>query len=73
MQGIGKCMPGRIENGEMIETRCTARRARAAFTLPGVKANVMVIAAGRDECSLVAITLRYLKTEDVTVEVDRTL
>ena len=57
-QGISKGGARRIENREVIEPGGMFRRGRAAQALPGIEANVMMIATGGNESRLRAIALR---------------
>ena len=45
-EGVGKGGARRIQDREMKKPGCAARRRRAAFALPGIETDVMMIAAG---------------------------
>src|ERR1700690_1118897 len=49
-QRVGEQRTGRVENGGMVKAGGAGGRRRAAQALPGVQAQMMVVAAGRDEC-----------------------
>ena len=55
----------------MVEAGRPARRRRAAARLPGVQADVVVVAAGRDEGGLVAEPAGELEAEHAVVERQR--
>src|SRR5439155_20744136 len=70
-QRIAERSPVRVADRDVVEPRRPGRRRRSAPRLPGVEAEVMVIAAGRDERSLVAHALRHVETENVAIEGER--
>ncbi len=55
----------------MKKPGCAARRRRAAFALPGIETDVVVIAACGDERRLAAIALLQLEAEYACVEGER--
>ena len=57
----------------MIEPRRAGRRRRAALAFPGIQADVVMIAAGRDEGRLVAAPLHQFKAEHAAIKAERTL
>src|SRR5262249_52524503 len=63
-QRVGERRARGIENGQMIKPGAASRRRRAAGTLPGIEADVMVIAPRRNERRLVAASLHDLKAKD---------
>ena len=57
----------------MIEAGAAVWRGRAAQALPGIEADVMVVAAGRDEGCLTSVSLRQLKSKHTAVERQRSV
>ena len=57
----------------MIEARGAGRRRRAAEALPGVERDVVVIAAGGQECRLAAAPLHQLEAQHVAIERQRAI
>ena len=57
-----------IEDGEVVEAGGAGRGWAAAEALPGVDADVVVVAAGGEECGGVADALRDVEAEDAVVE-----
>ena len=73
LQRICKVGAGGIEDCHVIEARGARRRRAAAFALPGVEADVVVIAASRNECRLAAEHLLQLETQHAAVEIQGAL
>ena len=48
-QRVGQKRPGRVQNRGMVKAGRAGRRWGAAQALPGVEADMVVVAAGRDE------------------------
>src|SRR5260370_11275902 len=65
---MGECGSGRIEDRDVIETSCSGGWGRAALGLPCVEAEVVVIAAGRQEEGF-GHPEDHVETEDADVEV----
>jgi hypothetical protein len=63
MQRIGEGSAGRVQDRSMKQARCAFRRRLAAFAVPCVEADVMVIAASGDKSSLFTVTLHQLEAE----------
>jgi hypothetical protein len=63
----------RISDGEVIEARRPFRRRIAALAFPGIQTDVMVIAAGAQECRGPAHALRDFKAKHARIERDGTL
>ena len=59
---------GRIEKGDVVETRGIRRRRRAAAAFPRVQADVMMIAVSRQEDRLRAVTLRDFEADRPMIE-----
>src|SRR5205085_8528607 len=57
--------------GEVVEPCRPRRRRRSAAALPGIQADVVVVAARREERGLVAVALGHVEAEHVTVEGER--
>ena len=55
----------------MVQARRAGRGRRSAFALPGIQADVMVVATGRNERGLGAVALDQLKAEHAAIEVKR--
>jgi hypothetical protein len=72
-QGIGESSAGWIQNGEMKQAGAIRRRRGAAKTFPGIEADVVVIAARRNERSLLTISLGQFETENAAIEAERAL
>ena len=72
-QRVGERRPVGIEDREVEEPRMAGRRRRAAAALPCVQADVVVIAARRDERRVLAHPLLQLEAEHADVEVERAL
>src|SRR5690349_7275156 len=53
LHGVAKVASSRIVNGEVIETSGATRGRRAIPALPGIETQVVVVAAGRKEGSLI--------------------
>ena len=68
---VGERGARRIEDRDVIEAGRAGRRRRAALALPGVEADVVVIAAGRDEGRLRAHALHQLEAEHAAIEGER--
>src|SRR5207244_10018861 len=66
-------LAARIQDGVVVETGGAGRRRAAPFALPGVEADVVVVAAGADEGGLVLPTAHDLEAENPAVEVQRPL
>ena len=60
--------PGRVVDGEVIETGATEGRRRAALALPGVEPDVVVIATGGEKGGLVAEAGDQIEAERVAIE-----
>lgn len=71
-QSIGQQPPGRVKNGGMVKTGRTRGRRGATEALPGIKSEVVVITAGRDERGA-GPAGRELKTQHTTVKIERPL
>src|SRR5260370_3593273 len=65
---MGECGSGRIEDRDVIETSCSGGWGRAALGLPRVEAEVVVIAAGRQEEGF-GHPEDHVETKDADVEV----
>jgi hypothetical protein len=72
-QRVGERGPGRITDRRVEEAGRPRRGWVAAARLPGVEADVVVVAAGRDERGFGAEALDQLEAEDAAVEVERPL
>ena len=59
---IGERGARRVEDGDVVEPGRAGGRRRAAFALPGVQADVVMIAAGRDEGGARAVALRSARS-----------
>ena len=59
---IGERRARRIEDGDMVEPGRAGSGRRAAFALPGVQPDVVMIAAGRDEGGARAVALRSARS-----------
>ena len=70
-QRVGEVAARRVEDRSVVEPGVALRRRRAAEALPGVEADVVVVAAGREEGGLVAVLLLQLEAEHAGVEGDR--
>src|SRR6266480_4509377 len=57
----------------LIGMSASRRRRRGTAALPGVEAEVMVVAAGADERRLVSVALGDVEAEHVAVETERTV
>src|SRR5438445_5000542 len=73
MQRCRQRRPGRIENRGVKQSRSAGRRRMAAFTLPGVEPDVVVIAAGRNERCARAEPLHQLEAEHAAIKPERTI
>ncbi len=67
-QGVGEFGARRIENSHMIKAGRAVGGWPAVFALPGVEADVMMVAAGGEECGLCAVTLGELESKDIAIE-----
>jgi hypothetical protein len=67
-QSVGEQRTRRIEDGDMEQPRRTGWWRRAAFALPSVEADVVVIAAGREECRVAPVALLQLEAEHAAIE-----
>src|SRR5688572_2387791 len=65
---LGQGGAARIADGEVVEARMAGRRRRAAFRLPGVEADVVVVAACGDEGGLISHARLLLEAEYADVE-----
>src|SRR4051794_10347263 len=70
-EGEREVPPRGIADGGVVEAGPTRRGRRAAAALPGVEADVVVIAAGRDEGGLRPEARGELKAEDAAIERQR--
>ncbi len=66
-QCVAQRGPGRVADGHVVETGRPRGRRRAALRLPGVEAEGVVVAAGGDEQSAVALD-DDVETQDSDVE-----
>src|SRR5688572_30415243 len=73
LQGIGEIGAGRIEDGEMVETGGAGRWRPTARAFPGIEADMVMIAAGRDEGGLIAHFLDKLEAEHAAIEIEGAL
>ena len=73
VQRVGQRRPGRIEDRGVKQPGGARRRRMAAFALPGVEADVVVIAAGRDERRAGAHPLHQLEAEHAAIEAERAI
>ena len=73
LQRIGQVGAGGIEDRHVEQPRGAGRRRRSALALPGVEADVVVIAARRDEGGLPAIHLLQFEAEHAAIEIQRPL
>src|SRR5216683_7056987 len=71
MQRVRERRPGRIEYRGVEQPGGAGRRRMAAFAFPGVEADVMVIAAGRDERRLCAHPLLQLEAKHIAIKSER--
>jgi hypothetical protein len=71
MQRVRQRCAGRVEDRGVEQPGRSGRRRGAALALPGVEADVVVIAAGRDERRAVAHPLHQLEAEHVAIEAER--
>ena len=67
-QGVGQLGPARVENGGVEQPRRAGRRRLSAAALPGVEADMVVVAAGRDEGRLAAVALHQFEAEHAAIE-----
>src|SRR5262245_31218213 len=72
-EGAGQFGAIGVENGDVVKAGASRRRVRPTEALPGVEAEVVVVATGRQERRLLVVHLHQLKTEGVAVERDRAL
>ena len=72
-QRVGQSGAIGIAHGDVVETRVPGRRRRAAERLPGVEPDVVVVAAGADERSLLAVARLELEPEHTAPESERAL
>src|SRR5580704_2285125 len=70
-QDKSQILPGRVKNGGMEKTGGTLWCGWSIFTVPGVQANMMMIASGRNENGICSIPLHDLETEQILVEFQR--
>ena len=68
MQRIGQRRAGRIQNRGVKQAGGAGRRRMAAFALPGIQSDVVVITARRNECRLIAVALHDLEAEHAAVK-----
>jgi hypothetical protein len=68
---IGQLRARGIDDGEVIETSGARSGRGAAAALPGVDADVVMVAAGGEEGGCVADALRDFEAEDVVIEGER--
>ena len=68
---VGERRAGRVEDGEVVEPGRAGRGRRAAFALPGVQPDVVMVAAGRDEGGARAVALDQLEAEHAAIEGER--
>ena len=64
---------GRIKNRDVKQSRAAGRRRQAAFALPRVQADMMVVAARREECRLRSVTLGDLEAQHIAIEAERAI
>src|SRR5207249_11754803 len=67
-QRIGQRRARRVEDGDVEEPGGPGRRRPAAAALPGVEADVMVVATGREERGVGSVALRELEAQHAAVE-----
>ncbi len=72
-QGIAQRRPGGIEDRGMEQAGRAGRRRPSAKALPGIEADMVMIAACRDEGRLVTIGLHQGETQHTAIKVQRTL
>ena len=65
---IGQRRARRIEHRQVIEPGGVRRRRRAAEALPGIQADMVVVAPGGDEGRGGAVTLHQLEAEHAAIE-----
>src|SRR5260370_26455178 len=70
-QGGGQRSSRGVKDRQMVETGAAARRRRTATALPGIEADMVVIAAGRNEGCLAATALGQRESEHAAVEGQR--
>ncbi len=68
VQRVRQRRPGRIEDRGVKQSRGARRRRMAAFALPGVEPDMVVIAAGRNEGRARAHPLHQLEAEHAAVK-----
>jgi hypothetical protein len=71
IKGAGEFGSCRVENCEVKQARCARGWRLTAKALPGVDADVMMIAASRKKRGRVADALRYFEAEDIVIEGQR--
>jgi hypothetical protein len=67
--GVGEIGAGGIEDRKVIEPGRPRRRGRAAGALPAVEADMMMIAARRDERRVAPVALGQREAEHADIEV----
>lgn len=72
-EGVGERGAGGVEDGDVEESRRARRGWLAAPALPGIQADVVVIAARGDKGSVGSEALHELESEDATVEAEGAL
>ena len=73
MQRVRQRRAGRIQNRGVKQAGGAGRRRMAAFALPGVQPDVVVIAARGNERGLVAVTLHDLEAEHAAIKPQRAI
>ncbi len=71
-QRVGQKPAGRVENGGMVKAGGAGGGRRAAAALPGVQADMMVVAAGRDE-GRARPAGGHRETQHAAIEIERPL
>jgi len=67
-QSVGQKLPARVKNGGMEKSGRTLGCRGCILTVPGIQANMMMIASGRNENGIRSIPLHDLEPEQVLVE-----
>ena len=73
MQRIGQRRPGRVKDRGVKQPRRSRCRRLAALAFPGVEADVMMLATGRNERRAGTQALHQLKSEHAAIKSERTI
>jgi hypothetical protein len=70
---VGEAAAIRVQDRVVVEAGAARGWRRPAGALPGVETDVVVVAAGREECRLTAEPLLQLEPEHIAVERERSV